>query len=115
MNRQFILLIIALPFFCILGCQSPGTNVEPSRQMSAIVEKHRLGPWNLGTKGLPTATESDLPDTTKSFVEVYDLLIQPGSNDTFRYRVMLDKSKGTYWIIKSGGLAGRTDFFGPGR
>jgi hypothetical protein len=47
--------------------------------------------------------------------EEYELSEPTDTADSFLYRIILDKTAGSYWIMRSGGVSGVPAVFGPGR
>jgi hypothetical protein len=81
--------------------------------MTEILSKHRISDFELSVAGMASSNGKDLPPETSNGVEVYDVPPNPKANDAFTYRVLLNKTERTYWIIRSGGFAGKTTVFGP--
>jgi len=114
MSSQFFSLLFLCSVCLLSGCSSS----EPSKpgvshEMAAILSKHRISDFELSVAGMVSSDGKDLPSETSNSVEVYDVPPNPKANDTFTYRVLLDKTKQTCWIIRSGGFAGKTTVFGP--
>lgn len=109
----------------VSGCtaQRNGEVVYPSKQstvskMEWVIARHQSQetPYALEERGLPVndnppAWIFEEPTATR---EKYRVPTQPGTADTFQYSIALDKVNGEYWLIRSGGYAGRRVVFGPG-
>lgn len=88
-------------------------NEAMSDTMSRIVKHHLRGKHDFETKSLPKVKDFKKPADDKQ-KENYQLPSPPGAADYFSYQVILNKDTQQYWIIRSGGFAGRRTVFGPG-
>lgn len=106
---------LALLAFLSAGCAGSGP-VLPGGAMARILAHHQTGPHDLEVKGLQIDPGFQAPEKPEEAgYEVHCVPYPPGHADYFAYRVLLHPATGRYWIHISGGFAGTSRFFGPGK
>ena len=99
----------------LAGCSSHLLRGAPvSSEMATILSRRLVGGSDINVEGLPISREQDLPSEANRYIEVFDVPQNHSGNDIFNYRVIFDKTKMRYWIMRSGGITGKTTFYGPG-
>jgi hypothetical protein len=82
--------------------------------MNQILHRHQVSQWELNVADLGTIPAEQEVPMDPSTIEVFNLPVRPGEADSFQYKVIMDRKSRKYWIIRTGGIAGRTSVFGPG-
>jgi hypothetical protein len=114
MNRSFISLT-ALAFLILFGGHSIAKTQKPSEEMILILLHYKSGPNDLDVKKLPLDKGMDFPSKKEMpEYEEYNVPYPEGFADYFGYSVYLHIKSGRYWIHQSGGVAGVSNFYGPG-
>jgi Zn-dependent protease len=81
-----------------------------SDEMRAILEKHQRMKWDLDVSSLPVEPGNSEPPRAGS---EFWVLAPRHCIDCFKYRVVLNRPTGSYWIVRSGGNRPEYTVFGP--
>jgi hypothetical protein len=102
-----LFVVCALPVFAI-----PKESETMSETLRLILKHHLVGKHDLNTKDLPELKDFKEPAADEDH-EIFRLPTDPHMADGFSYVVILDRKLQRYWIVRSGGFAGRTTVYGP--
>jgi hypothetical protein len=111
-NMKSILLGLLFAACSLPLSAEPEKSATMSESMSLIVKHHLVGKHDLNVKDMPTVADFKEPAADADH-EIYRLPADPQMADGFNYSVILDKKLQQYWIVQSGGFAGRTTVYGP--
>ena len=81
--------------------------------MQRLLSERKHDKWDLDVGDLPCRQDVASPTESDADVEILRVAKRPGY-DVFIYKIVLNKQTHQYWIVRSGGFAGRTEVFGPG-
>ena len=82
-----------------------------------ILQRHQTSRHELDARSLPIDERPPawgFQELATDARETFGLPSVPQVQDGYQYSVALDKSANQYWIIRSGGYAGRFIAYGPG-
>jgi hypothetical protein len=111
-----ITVLVILCLWGLVSCNATGSiNGPMSPEMKVVVEKHRRGEWDLDPIKMKRSERQVLPKTEGKSIELYQMPKRTEREDSFAWRIVLDRSTGRYWIIRSGGFAPKTIVYGPAK
>ncbi len=104
----------------VAGCGGLRNGGQPSTEMAGILREREVNQYQVSTAGLLQLTGADSMARASDLahangLEVYAVRPTPGAEDAFGYTIYLDHQTGEYWIVRTGGVAGGTAVFGPGK
>ncbi|MGC4013498.1 MAG: hypothetical protein QM755_03115 [Luteolibacter sp.] len=119
MKRAGIWMVMAV-ISMLAGCTTSTRPVMPkplgvSEEMRSLLAERVDENWDFHTADLPELKADVWPERSTEKFEVYRVPQFPHMADTYLSRVILERGTSRFWVVKSGGYAGDTHVYGPGR
>lgn len=116
-------LAIALTFFLLITTVRAGDGIEvkpDTASFIAIIKERQIDEYTLSVKGLKHIMPMLWAKIRETFEKEHGKMkymeIKPPPNvaDAFEYIIYLSQDGKTYWIFRQGGIAGVSEYWGPG-
>lgn len=113
--KRILVAVLAVLGLGILFCFG-GNSHDPDPRVKSVLKAHKQGQWDLDVSKLTKMSEPiiDFEKRMTGKVEVYNVPHPSNIEDYFRYRIMMSKDGGEFWILRYGGFAGVSELYGIG-